>query len=313
MARYGMDYGRWGGGDRYDRQQGYQGWDRGYEGGGYGGMRSDGWGSDWRSYPGESGWFGEASPGYSAGAYDTGYRGGFRRGRETEGYDRGMQGSGYGGGFGAGYGGRDIGYGGFEYDRGRSSGGRWGSGGQGRGGRNDMRAGELMTENPECVTPDTSLVEVARKMRELNVGIIPVVESMENRRLKGVITDRDITVRAVAAGKDGNTKVADCMTADVDTVNKNDQVSEVLNLMSREKVRRVPVTDREGRLVGIIAQADLAVDFAGDDSRRESMVEDTIEQISEPGRPRRNAMAARGRGGEEEGDTGAGTIGRGRR
>ena len=204
MARYGMDYGRWGGGDRYDRQQGNQSWDRGYEGGGYGGMRSDGWGSDWRSYPGESGWFGEASPGYSAGAYDSGYRGGLRRGRESEGYDRGMQGSGYGGGFGAGYGGRDIGYGGFEYDRGRSSGGRWGVGAQGRSGRNDMRAGELMTENPECVTPDTTLTEVARKMRELNVGIIPVVESMDNRRLKGVITDRDITVRAVAAGKDGN-------------------------------------------------------------------------------------------------------------
>jgi CBS domain-containing protein len=304
MARYGMDYGRWGGNERYDREQGFQGRDRGFETGGYGGyggMRSDGWGSDWRNFPGESGWFGEASPGYQSGSYDSGYGGNFRRGFEGEGmgFDRGMQGSGYGGG----YGGRDMGYGGFDYERGRSFGGRWG-GAQGRNReRNETRAAELMTENPECVTPDTSLRDVAQKMRELNVGIIPVVDTMEGRRLRGVITDRDIAIRAVAEGKDGNTTVNDCMTSDVETVNKNDRVGEVLSVMEREQVRRVPVTDREGRLVGIIAQADLAVDFAGDDAGRERMVEDTIQRISEPARPRRNAMAAQNRtseGGTEQ-------------
>lgn len=289
MARYGTDYRGWNA-ERYDR-----GWGR-REGGqqGYGGMRSDGWGSHWRDFPGESGWFGEASPGYQA-PYDEGYRGGFSRGGFDDGREYGRQ---LGGGYGTGYGGRETGYGGFDYERGRGGGG-WGIGrGEGpRGGR--MRAAELMTENPECVTPETSLKDVAEKMRDLDVGIIPVVDSMEGRRLRGVITDRDITVRAVAEGKDGKTTVRECMTDDVETVNKNDPVSAVLELMSQEQVRRIPVTDREGRLVGIIAQADLAVDYASDEPRREMRLNDTLEHISEPARPRRNAIAARDRGDQE--------------
>lgn len=293
MARYGMDYrGRDSG--RYD-----QGWGR-REGGqqGYGGMRSDGWGSHWRDFPGESGWFGEASPGYEA-PYDDGYRGGFSRGGFEDGreYGRRMGADGYG----MGYGGRETGYGGFDYERGRGGGGGWGigQGGEGHSGGGRMRAAEIMTENPECVTPETTLTEVAQKMRDLDVGIIPVVDSMEGRRLRGVITDRDIAVRAVAEGKDGKTTVKEYMTDDVETVNKNDPVREVLRLMSQEQVRRVPVTDREGRLVGIIAQADLAVDYASEEPRREKRLGDTIEQISEPARPQRGAMAARGRQDQE--------------
>lgn len=305
MARYGSDHRGWET-NRYDR-----GWGR-PEGGqpGYGGMRSDGWGSNWRDFPGEEGWFGEASPGYE-GPYDDGFRqgrsrGGFEGGREfgrsmggPEGgrdYGRPMGADGYG----MGYGGRDVGYGGFDYERG--GGGRWGIGRQQRerSGGSRIRASEIMTENPECVTPETSLMEVAQKMRDLDVGIIPVVDSMDNRRLRGVVTDRDITIRAVAEGKDGKTTVRDCMTDDVETVNKNDAVGEVLRVMSQEQVRRVPVTDREGRLVGIIAQADLAVDYTNDEPEREMRVEDTIQQISEPARPRRGAMAAGSRGGQSD-------------
>lgn len=160
-----------------------------------------------------------------------------------------------------------------------------------RGGRqgNRMRAADIMTENPEAVTPDATLADVARRMRELDVGIIPVVEDMSGRRLRGVITDRDIAVRAVADGKNGETSVGECMTSDVETVNKNDSMHRVLQLMQREQVRRVPVTDREGRLVGIIAQADLTLDYAEDMPTRERMVEDTIERISEPGSAWRGA------------------------
>jgi CBS domain-containing protein len=298
MARYGFDYGRWGS-DRFDRGQGFEGRERGYDTGmgmGYGGMRSDGWGSSWSRYPGESGWFGEGSPGYQSGSYDADYGGTFRGGSEGMGmrYDRGM--------YGGGYGGRDLGYGGFDYEQGRSFGGGRAQGGWGsrsRGGERSMRAADIMTENPQCVTPEATLTDVARKMRELNVGIIPVVDDMQNRRLRGVITDRDIAVRAVADGKEGSTRVSECMSTDVETVNKNDSVREVLSVMERDQVRRVPVTDREGRLVGIIAQADVAVDFAGDDTRREAMVEETIQRISEPARPRRTAMAAKGRGNEQ--------------
>ena len=155
-----------------------------------------------------------------------------------------------------------------------------------------MRASDLMTENPECVTPETSVSEVAQKMRDLDVGIIPVVDATDSRRLRGVVTDRDIAIRVVAEGR-ADARVSDCMTDRVETVNKNDSIRNVLGLMRREQVRRVPVTDREGRLVGIIAQADLATEYAGEDHRREHAVQETIEEISEPARPER--FGGRGR------------------
>lgn len=148
-------------------------------------------------------------------------------------------------------------------------------------------AAGIMTENPECVTPEATLTDAARKMRQLDVGIIPVVDDLENRRLQGVITDRDIAVRAVAEGVDGRGTVRDYMTPGVRTVDEEDSVLHVLDLMRSERVRRVPVTDRDGRLVGIIAQADVAVDYAGSDGDRELEVVDTIERISAPARPRR--------------------------
>ena len=250
--------------------------------GGYGGMRSDA-GGNWRSFEGEEGWLGAGGAGYPGG--DTPYgqfvdygqdfnarpRGGQSRGRFMGSSPRGR------GSFSGGY---------------ASGISRYDEGGAGRGGRNDMRASELMTENPECVTPDTSVSEVAQKMRDLDVGIIPVVDSAENRRLRGVITDRDIAIRVVAEGR-SDARVADCMTDKVETVNKNDSVRNVLGIMRREQVRRVPVTDRDGRLVGIIAQADLATEYAGEDHGREHAVQEAIEEISEPAQPER--FGGRGR------------------
>jgi CBS domain-containing protein len=151
-----------------------------------------------------------------------------------------------------------------------------------------VRARDIMTENPEAVTPDTTLTEVARKMRDLDVGIMPVVDDVESGRIQGVITDRDIAVRAAADGKDmKKARVADFMSAGAETVRESDSVREVFNVMKRARVRRVPVADENGRLVGIIAQADLAVDYAGLDLDREMEVEEVIERISEPARPRR--------------------------
>lgn len=169
-----------------------------------------------------------------------------------------------------------------------------GEGGQGRGGDlGRMRAVDIMTENPETVTADATLVEAARKMRDLNVGIIPVVESEQSRRLRGVITDRDITVRAVAEGLDVNSStVQECMTPDVESCNKNDSVRQVLQVMQREQVRRVPITDREGRLVGIIAQADVATDLDGHEGVH--LIADTVERISESDSPLRGRGGGRG-------------------
>ncbi|HEV2130992.1 MAG TPA: CBS domain-containing protein, partial [Longimicrobiaceae bacterium] len=218
---------------------------------------------------------------------------------------------GYGGGSfgGGGYGGTGYqgGYGGYtDYmDQGGYGGGGWG-GEQGGDDASNVRVSEIMTEDPETVTPDTTLAEVAKKMRDLDVGIIPVVESEQSRRLKGVVTDRDITIRAVAEGKDANsTKVSDVMTGEVETCNKNDTLRSVLEVMEREQVRRVPITDREGRLVGIIAQADVAVDFAQRQPDRKRRVARTLGQISQPAEPQMagsgGGMQASGRGGASGG------------
>ncbi|HEX6927232.1 MAG TPA: CBS domain-containing protein [Longimicrobiaceae bacterium] len=150
-----------------------------------------------------------------------------------------------------------------------------------------VRAAEIMTRNPEAVTADTPVQEVAQRMRDLDVGVMPVIESEESQRLEGIVTDRDIAIRAAAEGKDlKKTAVREIMSKDPHTVFENDHVRDVFALMKRERVRRVPVTGRDGSLVGIISQADLAVNYAGLDLQRETEVEEVIERISEPARPR---------------------------
>jgi len=107
---------------------------------------------------------------------------------------------------------------------------------------------------------------------------VPVVESENSRRLVGVLTDRDIAVRAVAEGRDGaTTSVGHIMTPNVRTSTATDSVSDVMDLMGREQVRRVPVIDERGDLVGIISQADIVLE-AKDDKRAEK----TVAQISQP-------------------------------
>lgn len=225
---------------------------------------------------------------------------GTQQGRSGNEYDTDYGFDGYSGGMGGyntgrgNYSGGGRGYGGDYTDT--ADGYGYGEGGGSRGGDlGRIRAVDIMTENPETVTADATLVEAARKMRDLDVGIIPVVESDQNRRLRGVITDRDIAVRAVAEGMDVNTAtVQECMTGSVESCNKNDSVRQVLQVMQREQVRRVPITDREGRLVGIVAQADLATDLEGHEGSH--LVADTVERISEPAQPDRGWWGG-GRGG----------------
>ncbi len=142
-----------------------------------------------------------------------------------------------------------------------------------------MKTREIMSANPRCLTPDASVRDAAQLMREGDFGLVPVVDSEENRHLEGVISDRDITVRCVAEGHDGSCRVGDHMSRDTRTALEDDDVDRVMDVMRREQVRRVPVVSDSGRLVGIVAQADLALQL--DD---ESSVEKTVERISEPGR-----------------------------
>jgi CBS domain-containing protein len=139
-----------------------------------------------------------------------------------------------------------------------------------------MKAQDIMSKNPTCVTPDTTLADAARLMKTENIGVLPVVESQSSKRLVGVLTDRDIAVRAVAEGRDGSsTSVGHIMSSNVRTSATGDSVSDVMDLMGREQVRRVPVVDERGALVGIISQADIVLE-----AKDETRAEKTIEQIS---------------------------------
>lgn len=141
-----------------------------------------------------------------------------------------------------------------------------------------MKAEEIMSRNPACVTPDTPLVEAARLMKDENIGVVPVVESTDSRRLVGVVTDRDIAIRAVAEGRDGiTTSVGHIMTSDVRTGAPDDSVNDVMALMGREQVRRIPIVDERGALVGIIAQADIVLE-----AKDTKKAEKTVEKISQP-------------------------------
>jgi CBS domain-containing protein len=121
-----------------------------------------------------------------------------------------------------------------------------------------MLVSDVMTRGVECVSPDATLQEAAAKMKALDVGPLPVCGP--NDKLVGMITDRDITIRAVAAGRDPNTTpVGEIMTATGLVCCHDDQdVREAVALMRRHGVRRLPVVDRQNRLVGMIALADIA-------------------------------------------------------
>jgi CBS domain-containing protein len=118
-----------------------------------------------------------------------------------------------------------------------------------------MKVSELMTRDVRVASPDQSICEAARMMAELDAGALPVGE---HDRLVGMITDRDIAIRAVAHGKSPETRIRDVMTDDVKYCFDDQDVDDVADNMADIQVRRLPVLDRDKRLVGIIAIADIA-------------------------------------------------------
>jgi CBS domain-containing protein len=120
---------------------------------------------------------------------------------------------------------------------------------------------------------------VAGLMRQFDCGAIPVVDSRDKRKLVGIVTDRNIAIRAVAEGKGPETRVGELMTAEPRAADPDDEIDAVREIMINEQVRRVPVTGGNGELVGMVAQADLArEDAAADDDD----VGEIVEAISEP-------------------------------
>jgi CBS domain-containing protein len=138
---------------------------------------------------------------------------------------------------------------------------------------------DIMTRDPVCVTPEATVREAAQIMKTEDVGLVPVVDKGEARRLVGVITDRDIAIRCVAEGRGGDCRVHEVMSSgSLATCQMNDHVNRVMDAMRTEKVRRIPIVDERGGLVGIVSQADVVLK-TNDDARAER----TIEDISEPG------------------------------
>ena len=121
-----------------------------------------------------------------------------------------------------------------------------------------MTVATVMTQCPACCTPRTPLSDVARLMVENDCGEIPVVEDMDSRKLVGVITDRDIAVRIVATGRNSaEASASDCMTSPCVSVSPETTLEACCELMELNKIRRVPVLDEAGGVVGIVSLADV--------------------------------------------------------
>jgi CBS domain-containing protein len=141
-----------------------------------------------------------------------------------------------------------------------------------------MKARDIMTEYPQAVTPSDPLSDAAALMRDGDIGFLPVVEDRNSRRLVGVITDRDITIRHVADAHTDECVIKQHMTSDrLVTVAPDADTGEVHRLMIERQVRRIPVVDADGHVLGVIAQADVALK-----EQRDRTTGEIVEKISEP-------------------------------
>jgi CBS domain-containing protein len=141
----------------------------------------------------------------------------------------------------------------------------------------DMKVSDIMTHDPVCCTPENSLVEVAKMMKECDCGALPVVQDQAGKKPAGIITDRDMVVRAMADAKDPFlTTVAECMTKSLVTVAPEDDVDECIRLMEKHQVRRILAVNDQNEVVGIVAQAQVALNSS------KKQAGEMIQDISKP-------------------------------
>jgi CBS domain-containing protein len=144
-----------------------------------------------------------------------------------------------------------------------------------------MRVRDVMTADPTCCTPDTSLEAVARLMVDCDCGAIPVVGDLAAKFPIGIITDRDIVTRAVAGGKNPLELTArDCMTMPAITMTEDTKLDDCCDLLELNQIRRVIIVDRDGRVCGVVAQADIAAHA----SKR--VAGELVREVSQPTRAR---------------------------
>ena len=139
-----------------------------------------------------------------------------------------------------------------------------------------MKCRDVMTDNPVCCLPNDSVSQVARVMRREHIGPVPVVTNDQTKEVIGIVTDRDLAIKVVAEGRDPNrTTVADVMTHTIVVCRDDDDLSSAIAAMEEYQIRRVPVIDLGGRLVGIISQADVATRF-----HERGITAELVEEIS---------------------------------
>lgn len=138
-----------------------------------------------------------------------------------------------------------------------------------------MKVRDILTKDPEVIRPDAMICEAARKMKQLNIGMLPVCDG---ERLVGAITDRDLTIRAVADGSDPlKTRVRDVMTPHICYCFDDQDLEEAAKQMEEKQIRRLAVLNRNKRLVGIISLGDFAIR-----SQDENLTEEVLECVSQP-------------------------------
>jgi CBS domain-containing protein len=142
-----------------------------------------------------------------------------------------------------------------------------------------VRVRDVMTPDPAFCTPDCTAREAAILMRDNDSGSIPVVESDSSRKLVGIVTDRDLAIRGLAEGKGPDTEIRGLMTEGPTAAAPEDEVEVVREVMVAQQVRRVPVVDEDGLIVGIVAQADIARE---DGAATDQEVGRIVEAISDP-------------------------------
>jgi CBS domain-containing protein len=130
---------------------------------------------------------------------------------------------------------------------------------------------DVMTPNPKTISSSTSIQDAARLMKSEDVGSLPIVDG---DRLVGMITDRDLAIRALADGKGTDTTVGDIASKDLVTIDPQQSLEEAARLMAEHQLRRLPVCEEDGKLVGILAQADVA------QSGHDVLTGETVQQIS---------------------------------
>jgi CBS domain-containing protein len=142
-----------------------------------------------------------------------------------------------------------------------------------------MKARDLMTPQPCCCSPNDSITEVASMMRDNDCGSVPVVEA---GRVVGIVTDRDLAVRALARGLGGDAAVRDVMTASPECCGEDDDIHNVERVMGERQVRRVPIVNADGGCVGLVPQADLARATHSRNQVSDHEVAETVARISAP-------------------------------